>query len=230
MFIFSNLATSMDGKIADAKRGFFPLGTALDRRTMHVLRRRADAVLVGASTLRAFKRPMRAQGASNQPINIIVSSRLEGISPSWAFFKTREVRRILFASKKLSTSQLKAFKKSSEIFFLKTGPSARPRARQIINTLEDLGIKKLLIEGGGGIMWDFASLNLIDEYYLTLTPRILGGTDAPTMVEGHGFGPFNSLKLKLKRCRRIDDEVYLVYQRIRNGLSGGQAGHGAATS
>src|SRR6478672_6851800 len=52
MFIFSNLAISLDGKIGTRKRNLFPLGTAEDRREMNILRLQCDALLMGASTLR----------------------------------------------------------------------------------------------------------------------------------------------------------------------------------
>ena len=62
-------------------------------------------------------------------------------------------------------------------------------------------------------MWDFASQNLIDEYYVTLTPKIVGGENSPTLVEGLGFKPSEILDLKLARCRRVGDELYLTYRR-----------------
>lgn len=64
-------------------------------------------------------------------------------------------------------------------------------------------------------MWDFVSQNLIDEYHLTLTPKIIGGDDSPTLVEGTGFSPKDILKLKLHRCRRLGDELYLTYRKSR---------------
>jgi 2,5-diamino-6-(ribosylamino)-4(3H)-pyrimidinone 5'-phosphate reductase len=82
-----------------------------------------------------------------------------------------------------------------------------------VKKLEELGVKRLLVEGGGGLMWDFVKPNLIDELYVTLTPRILGGRDAPTLVDGAGFNPREVVNLKLKQCRRVGDELYLVYKK-----------------
>jgi riboflavin biosynthesis pyrimidine reductase len=66
MFVFSNLATSLDGKIATVSRVHFPLGSPADRRQMLVLRKRADAVIVGASTLRAYQGSLLS-GAAQAP-------------------------------------------------------------------------------------------------------------------------------------------------------------------
>src|SRR4051812_39699086 len=96
MFVFSNLAISIDGKIATASREHFPLGTPADREQMQVLRRECDAVLMGATTLRAFQKPLLAEGASKQPLNVVLSSKLDGISPAWQFFTSPKIRRLLF--------------------------------------------------------------------------------------------------------------------------------------
>ena len=51
MFVRSNLAISLDGKIATASREMISLGTPYDRRLMQVFRKKSDVVLMGASTL-----------------------------------------------------------------------------------------------------------------------------------------------------------------------------------
>jgi riboflavin-specific deaminase-like protein len=212
MFIFSNLATTLDGKIAPADRSLFLLGTPEDRRQMQKLRKRCDVVLFGASTLRAFQRPCIIQGHSaKQPANAVLSSTLQGISPHWPFFTRTGFHRLLFVSKKAPANRLRKFEKSSEIVVL--DGSASNTAPQIVDHLKARGYARLLIEGGGTVMWDFAKGNLIDEYNVTLTPRILGGAQAPTLVDGHGFEPKHSLNLSLKSCRKRGNELYLVYGR-----------------
>lgn len=213
MFIFSNLAMTLDGKIATKERSFFPLGTPEDRRQMLVLRQQCDAVLIGASTFRCFKKPSRTFKDSRQPINIIVSSTLEGISPQWEFFRTKNLTRILFVSEKISKKKIDLFKKTCEIYVLKKGTVRNPIALQIIRILENKGIRRLLVEGGGGIMWDFVSQDLIDEFHVTLTPKIVGGDTAPTLVDGKGFRTQEILSLKLRQCRVVGDEIYLIYSR-----------------
>ena len=64
-------------------------------------------------------------------------------------------------------------------------------------------------------MWDFVRENLIDEYHVTLTPKLVGGREAPTLVDGDGFEPRDILNLRLKSCRKVGDELYLVYGKTR---------------
>ncbi len=206
MFVFSNLATSLDGKIATASRVHFPLGTLADRKQMQVLRKRSDAIVFGASTLRAYKKTCRVSSAKEQPINVILSRSLEGISPTWDFFRDLDVRRVLFVTGEVPKARLHLFRKTCEVIPVSN-------AKQLIKELSNRGIENLLVEGGGEVMWFFVKDNLIDELHLTLTPRILGGTEAPTLVDGKGFSPTESLKLKLHRIRRVRDELFLVYRK-----------------
>lgn len=213
MFIFSNLATSLDGKIATAKRSFFPLGTPEDHKQMQVLRTRCDALLVGASTFRCYKNPSTVAGASKQPINMILSSTLSGFSPKWKFFQATNIQRILFVGPKTPASRIKKFSKTCEVIVLKNPTKKLPIPIQIIRFLEKRGLNRLLVEGGGEVMWDFVRLNLIDEFHVTLTPKIVGGNQSPTLVDGVGFLEKDVLSLKLKQCRIAGDELYLTYSK-----------------
>lgn len=212
MFVFSNLATSLDGKIATASRAFFHLGTPADRRQMQVLRKRADVVVMGASTLRTCRFYCGLKAGKKQPANAILSTRLEGISPGWAFFKKPGVQRILFVTAKPSAQKIRAFEQSSEIIQLDPASRKKPISRQILDELQLRGLTQVLVEGGGSLMWDFISAHLLDEINLTLTPKVVGGTESPTLVDGKGFSPAEIPSLKLMKCRKLGNELYLTYR------------------
>jgi len=214
VFIFSNLATSLDGKIATTNsREFFPLGTKLDRQVMQKLRAQCDVVLFGAETLRTFQKPCLALGTTKHPINAVISSRLEGISSKWPFFKSSKIKRILFVSPQCPARKIKEFSKTCQIVILMDHGSKSNVAPQIVDHLKSMKVRRLLVEGGGGVMWLFAQPNLIDEYYVTLTPRIVGGKNAPTLVDGVGFKSSEVLNLKLYRYQVVKDEIYLIYRK-----------------
>lgn len=214
MFVFSNLAISLDGKIATPSRSFFPLGTPEDRKQMLVLRRECDSLIMGASTLRTYRKPCTAgSGQKKHPVNVIVSSSLQGISPRWPFFTSTQIQRILFVSEKAPRKKIAEFEKSAEIIRMERPTARKSVATQILRALEARDFRRLLVEGGGGLMWDFVSQNLIDEYHVTLTPRLIGGTESPTLVDGHGLDPRRVVNLKLVQCRQIGDELYLIYRK-----------------
>ena len=212
MFVFSNLAMSLDGKIGTSKRGLFLLGSSEDHRNMIVLRKTCDSILVGATTLRSYRKPALIPKSRRQPAQIILSTALEGISPSWEFFKSPDLQRILFVKKNPHPKKLQEFTRTSEVIVLEDSKK-KSTASQVINHLKKKGFKRLLVEGGGGIMWDFAKENCIDEYHVTVTPKILGGTDSPTLVDGKGFLPGKALHLSLIQCRIVLNELYLTYRK-----------------
>jgi riboflavin biosynthesis pyrimidine reductase len=161
--------------------------------------------------MRVYKNPCLIPNQTQQPINILISSRLEGLSPTWKFFTHSGIQRVLFVGPKTTRSRIKLFAKSSEIITLKPSSPRKPLAMQITNHLETKKVTRLLVEGGGSIMWEFASQGLIDEYHVTLTPKIIGGSQSPTLVDGAGFKPSDVAHLKLRQCRIVGDELYLIY-------------------
>lgn len=214
--VFSNLAVSVDGKIAPVDRGFFPLGTPEDRLQMQRLRRESDAILYGASTLRAYRKFCATRDlppGRSEPMNIVVSSNLDRISAEWPFFTRSRSRRVLIVGPETTAARIRRFSRSSEIFVLKKATAKRPHATQILEIAEGLGVRRLLVEGGGEVMALFTEHNLIDEYHVTVTPRILGGRAAPTLVDGKGLSGRDSLTLRLTQCRLVGEELYLVYRK-----------------
>ncbi|MFB3042003.1 MAG: dihydrofolate reductase family protein, partial [Candidatus Poribacteria bacterium] len=73
-------------------------------------------------------------------------------------------------------------------------------------------VKQLLIEGGGQINFALFEAGLIDDVYLTLCPKIIGGQDVPTIVEGEGFDFLNIVDLELRNHDVVDGEIFLHYR------------------
>ena len=73
------------------------------------------------------------------------------------------------------------------------------------------GCRVVLCEGGGVLNASFLAARAIDELYLTIVPRVLGGSGAPTVVGGDGFGPDDLPDARLARVDRVGDELFLVY-------------------
>lgn len=210
-FVFSNLATTLDGKIATAGREFFQLGSQSDIKLLRRLRNKADSVLMGAETLRTWRKPCHPE-KNKKIINAILSRNLKGINPDWPFFKSTRIERILFVTESVSKLRQSEFLKNSEIVFLDKNKSI---ASQIIQAHRARGLNNILVEGGGGLMSEFVQENRINKYYVTLTPRILGGVSAPTLVDGGGLTPKQVVNLKLEKIERVGSELFLVYSALK---------------
>ena len=89
----------------------------------------------------------------------------------------------------------------------------RINIKKLISLLGKQGIKKILVEGGGEANWSFVKENLVDEAIITITPYLVGGITATTLVDGDGFSSImESIKLKLKNVTKIKNEVILHYE------------------
>jgi 2,5-diamino-6-(ribosylamino)-4(3H)-pyrimidinone 5'-phosphate reductase len=84
----------------------------------------------------------------------------------------------------------------------------------LFRKLEKMGLKKILVEGGGELNWSLLHLWLVDDLTITIAPKIAGGRLATTLVEGDGFDEIaQSIKLHLKKIeRKKGGELILHYK------------------
>ena len=82
----------------------------------------------------------------------------------------------------------------------------------IFTELEELGIKKLALLGGGQLVGSLFSAGLVNELWLTICPLILGNSTSPTPVAGDGFLIENAPKLQLIQSLAVNDEIFLHYK------------------
>lgn len=208
MKTFSNLAISLDGRIADARVPDKALGTPLDRRTMQVIRKKADVIVVGAGTLRAHPHCARVKGAPKsykQPVNAIVTASGK-LDPTWPFWEDDSVIRIVFTTSKGVSAALKACRDRALV--IECGKS-EVDVKAVFQKLKEMNFKNVLVEGGGVFVASVMKKKLLQEMYVTLTPWVLGGSGNPSIVEGD-----EALwsKLELVKQRRVANEIYLHYR------------------
>lgn len=206
MRVFSNLAISLDGKIADLRAPERHLGTPRDRQTMQVIRKQCDAIIVGAQTLRVHPHTYRLQGAKKQPVNVILT-RSGQLPAAPKFWSDDSVIRFVFTTKKgLKAARLVA----KERAFVEVVGEEELDLSRVLERLRESNLKNILVEGGGEVMAAFLEAKLLQEMFVTLTPWCLGGRQNPTLVGGAGLSDWSGLTLK--RAKRVKDEIYLHYQ------------------
>ncbi len=81
-----------------------------------------------------------------------------------------------------------------------------------MGTLFKRGIKKLLVEGGETVIWEFLKNGLVDEVMIYIAPVIIGGTNSPTMAGGEGAKSMGEIvPLKFVEMKRLGEGVLLRY-------------------
>jgi 2,5-diamino-6-(ribosylamino)-4(3H)-pyrimidinone 5'-phosphate reductase len=80
--------------------------------------------------------------------------------------------------------------------------------KKAMGILYKLGIKKLMVEGGGTLIFSLLKENLVDEINLKIGNLIIGGKDSVSLVEGQGFDKLNTKKVRFIRV--IKKPNYLI--------------------
>lgn len=213
------LAMSADGKIADVQASAARFGSAVDKTHLERQIASVDGVLFGAGTLRAYGTTLMVsnsellqqrelQGKKSQPIHIVCSGSGK-IDPELRFFK-QQVSRWLFTTIKGSQfwHQKGEFHKVFAIEMVEGGINWVAAWAK----LTEMGLQKLAVLGGGKLVASLLAADLVDEFWLTVCPLILGGENAPTPVAGTGFLANLAPKLQLLSVEKVEQEVFLHYR------------------
>src|SRR5256714_1198560 len=238
--VIGNFVTTLDGVVALNETGHAGGGDISgfnqhDRMVMGLLRAVADAVIVGAGTLRSAPRhrwtaqyiypPLSAAyqqlrnelGKPMPPLNVIVSAS-GNINLDLPVFRSGEVP-VLVVTTAAGEQRIRAHHL----------PGAIPRSVQIspVHSTGSLSARAILeavsqarqseiilVEGGPQLMGDFLAEKYLDELFLTLAPQIAGrdGTiERPGFVTGKRFAPEHPLWGTLIGVKRSESHLFLRY-------------------
>lgn len=221
MRVIINMAMSADGKVATPSREPTTFTSRQDKNCLVKIRALCNALVVGAQTAMMDDQTMGIpdarmrearlrQGRMAHPLRVIVSGQLN-ISPDLPIFKTTLSPLLLVCTKKAPLARRKFF--SDRVHLLVCGRTELHVPRLLHWLQTNYRIETLLCEGGPTLNAAFFRARVVDELYLTLSPRILGGKNSPTLVEGKGFSGLESApQARLLSCHRGQTEWFLHYR------------------
>jgi len=208
--IFS-AAITLDGKLA-SRNGDSKLSSKIDKIRVHKLRSKVDAILIGKNTVKIDDPLLSVHNIKKKnPIRIILDSNAT-ISTSSRILKTcSKIPTVIVVTKKAQKKNLQKLEKFP-VQIIVCGNNT-VSIKKLLAVLKKKGIKNILVEGGGATNWAFVKENLVDEAIITITPYLVGGMTATTLVDGDGFSTITkSIRLKLKNVKKMKNEVVLHYQ------------------
>ncbi|MFB5607194.1 MAG: 2,5-diamino-6-(ribosylamino)-4(3H)-pyrimidinone 5'-phosphate reductase [Candidatus Nitrosomaritimum yanchengensis] len=211
--IILSAAISLDGKIT-TRTGDSKLSSKKDLIRLHKLRSKVDAILIGKNTVRKDNPLLTVRYCKGKnPTRIILDSSGTISINSKILQTSNRVKTIIAVSKKITKKNFKKLEKFP-VDVIVIGEN-RVNVKSLLQNLGKQKIKTILVEGGGSINWEFIKNNLVDEFFITITPYILGGTDAISLVHGKGFDTiFKSTKLRLISIRRLQNDIVLHYKKL----------------
>jgi len=207
-YVILSAAMSIDGKIA-TRTGKSGLSSGTDLIRVHKIRGSVDAILVGKNTVFIDNPSLTVRRVKGRnPIRLILDPRATISLDSKIVKTSKTVPTIVIVSEMASSRKASQLAKKG-LQVIRCGKIGIDLKR-LLSILAKLGIKKILVEGGGTTNWYFLKERLVDEILVTVTPYIVGGKESVSLVEGHGFDDI-SYSFKLKQVKRIGNEIVLRY-------------------
>ncbi len=202
---------SVDGKTALPDGRQLRISCDEDIRRMYELRNSSDAVLVGINTILSDdpKLTVKETYVKNprQPLRIVLDSTCR--TPDTAQVLTEAARTLIVTTK----GHMRTFS-GPHVEVMSCPPDARGDVDLMcmVQMLADRGIKKLMVEGGGTILWSFLRNKLMDDMYVYVAPCVIGGTTTPTLVQGAGISQESEvILLKLRSVQSLGPGLLLQY-------------------
>jgi len=216
-YVIMNAAMTLDGKIA-TREGDSRISCPEDLDRLHRLRARVDAILVGAGTVLSDDPSLTVRRARGRnPLRVVVDGRaripltarvLDGSSKTLVAVSRRAPRRAV--SRRAPRRKVEELRKRAEVLEMGGGEVDLPR---LLEELGRRGVRRVLLEGGSTLNWHMLSLGLVDEVRVAISPRIVGGEGAKTLVGGKGFGRVEEgIELELRRVSRVGRDLLLLYR------------------
>jgi 2,5-diamino-6-(ribosylamino)-4(3H)-pyrimidinone 5'-phosphate reductase len=207
---------TVDGKIATTS-GESAISSRDDLIRVHKLRASADGIIVGISTVladnpRLTVRLARKRVKKKDPARIVIDSTGKIPLDSRILLTASRIKTIVAVTKLAHIDTLRKIKKTGAIVIVSGRQTVN--LKEVFSIIKRMGIRKILVEGGGEINWSLLRLGIVNELIVTIAPKIVGGRQATTLVEGQGYRRISQgIKLHLKQAQiQNNGELVLHYK------------------
>ena len=231
-YVVMKYAMTADGKIATKTGDSKWITGEAARKNVHLERSRYAAILAGIGTVLADDPMLNARIDSeekpggflegydvtlpdpvHQPIRVVVDAHLR-IPPESNLIRTaHEYRTILACAEAAEDKKQKLMEAGAEVISL-PGEDGEVSLTKLMDYLGENKIASVYIEGGGTIHEAAVRAGIVQKVSAYIGPKIFGGSDAKTPVEGGGFAKVSdSMQLHLTALHQLGEDVWLEYER-----------------
>lgn len=213
-YVMLKSATSLDGKIATYTGQSKWISNEKSRELSHKLRHQFKAIMVGINTVLLDNPSLTARIENGiNPIKIIVDSNLK--TPLSSKVLNTENSSVIMLT---ISDDLEKISKLKEIGVEIIKTKNKNNKVDLTEAMFELGkknIDSILLEGGGNLNFSMLEEKLVDKCLFFVAPKIIGGQNARTSVEGIGFKDIQtSITLKNLKYKNIENDL-LIYGDVR---------------
>ncbi|MDD1724933.1 MAG: 2,5-diamino-6-(ribosylamino)-4(3H)-pyrimidinone 5'-phosphate reductase [Methanospirillum sp.] len=221
--VLINVAISADGKLSTRERRQVKISGRTDFERVDHLKASCDAVMVGIGTVLADDPSLTVKSADliaervrsgkpEHPVRIVIDSRGR-LPPDAKILHKGLGKRIVAVTESVSPDRISVLSPYADIIL---AGSRQVDLEILLERLYEAGIRRLMVEGGGTLIWGLFSAGLVDEISTFVGNMIIGGKDAPTLADGEGFVTENHFpRLYLDSVTPLDEGVMIHWKVIK---------------
>ena len=209
-FVTMKTAASLDGKTAARDRTSRWITGQDARNDAHVLRGAADAIIVGAGTAIADDPSLTVRDPSYRgrpPLRVVVDA--SGRVPPDSRIFDGSAPTLIATTERVDRARADAWAANgAEVVSLDEDVAGGVSLPELMAHLGKRDVQGVLLEGGATLAWSFVRERLVDRVVLYLAPTLIGGSEAPGILDGDGFAPIaRAAPLHIVAVERIGDDL-----------------------
>ncbi|HWE88853.1 MAG TPA: dihydrofolate reductase family protein [Pseudonocardiaceae bacterium] len=222
-YVILSCAMSLDGHIDDTSQTRLLLSNEADFERVDALRASADAILVGANTVRrdnpslavksaALRRERAERGQRPHPLKVTLTSGTSStIDGKRKVFDSGET--VVYCPDAAVDSLKKGLHGKATV----VGLGEQVDLAALLADLAGRGVQRLVVEGGAGVHTEFLTHGLVDELQLAIAPFFVGAADAPRFVNPGVFPQDAAHRMTITEAFNVGDMVFVRYLAAEQG-------------
>jgi diaminohydroxyphosphoribosylaminopyrimidine deaminase/5-amino-6-(5-phosphoribosylamino)uracil reductase len=209
-FVTLKMAMSLDGRIADCTGASRWISSNASRSHVGHMRRRSDAIMVGAETALADDPSLTWSDTKDcNPYRIVLDRR--GRLPLESKLLSDELvaKSIIVVGPRCAATRIAAFERCGATVWKVALADGRLSLPAVLARCAEAGMLHLLSEGGGEVAASLIAQEFVDQIQMFIAPRWLGGGGVP-VVGGTGWELSKAPRLEYQDVRRIGPDIWVT--------------------
>jgi riboflavin-specific deaminase-like protein len=178
-----------------------------------------DAIVIGGKTLlndnprltvrsSALRRERKKRGLESDPIKVVVTGS-GNVPLDSSFVLEGEGSKFVFTTANADKERIRSLSRVTEVFVV---GEDKVDFERMLDILREHRVQCVMVEGGATLNFEMIKARVVDEIHVTISPYIIGGKAAPTLVDGKGFTRDGIKDLELISCERCGESVLVRYR------------------